>query len=166
MLKKLLFVAALLFPMLAGAQTLKVGIVETDAIMGAMPETAAAQTKLGEVQKKYQEEAQRLESEYTRLIEDFQKMAEDELPAIRERKTREISDYQTKLQQFEQTATQDMQQQQQMLMQPIVQKIKNAIDAVGREGGYSLIQETGAVIFFAAPVDDITPAVKAKLGIK
>lgn len=93
-------------------------------------------------------------------------MAEDELPAIRERKTREISDYQTKLQQFEQTATQDMQQQQQMLMQPIVQKIKDAIDAVGREGGYSLIQEKGAVIFFAAPVDDITPAVKAKLGIK
>ena len=53
-----------------------------------------------------------------------------------------------------------------MLMQPIVQKIKDAIDAVGREGGYSLIQEKGAVIFFAAPVDDITPAVKAKLGIK
>lgn len=166
MLKKLLFVAALIFPMLAGAQTLKVGIVETDAIFGAMPETAAAQTKLGEVQKKYQDEAQRLEAEYTRLIDDFQKMSQDELPAIRERKTREITDYQTKLQQFEQQASQDMQQQQQQLMQPIMQKIKDAIDAVGREGGYSLIQEKQAVIFFGAPVEDITPQVKAKLGVK
>ncbi len=51
-------------------------------------------------------------------------------------------------------------------MQPIIQKIKDAIDAVGREGGYSMIQEKDAVRFFAAPVDDITPQVKGKLGIK
>ena len=166
MLKKLLFVAALIFPMLAGAQTLKMGVVDTQSIFAGMPDTAAAQTKLGEVQKKYQDEFARLEAEYTRLIEDFQKMSQDELPAIRERKTREITDYQTKMQQFEQTASQDMQQQQEALMQPIYQKIKDAIDAVGREGGYSLIQQKEASLYVAAPVEDVTPAVKAKLGIK
>lgn len=166
MLKKLLFVAALIFPMLAGAQTIKVGVVDTQSIFGGMPETAAAQTKLNEVQKKYQDEFARLEAEYTRLIEDFQKMGQDELPAIRERKTREITDYQTKMQQFEQTAGQDIQQQQQMLMQPIMQKIKDAIDAVGREGGYSIVQEKEALLYFAAPVEDITAQVKSKLGVK
>ncbi|MBD5204483.1 MAG: OmpH family outer membrane protein [Bacteroidales bacterium] len=166
MLKKLLFVAALIFPMLAGAQTLKLGVVDTQSIFGTMPETAAAQTKLTEVQKKYQDEFTRLEAEYTRLIEEFQKMGQDELPAIRERKTREITDYQTKMQQFEQTAGQDIQQQQQQLMQPIMQKIKDAIDAVGREGSYSMIQEKDALLFVAAPVDDLTPQVKAKLGLK
>ncbi len=166
MLKKLLFVAAIILPMLASAQTFKAGVVDTQSIMAGMPETAAAQTKLGEVQKKYQDEFSRLEAEYTRMVDEYQKMGQDELPAIRERKTREISDYQMKIQQFEQTAGQDLQQQQQTLMQPIIQKIKDAIDAVGREGGYSMIQEKDAVLFFAAPVDDITPQVKGKLGIK
>lgn len=166
MLKKLLLVAAMLLPMLANAQSLKLGIVDTESIFTTMPETNAAQTKLMEVQKKYQDEAERLDAEYRRLIEDFQNMKEDELPAIRDRKTREIQDYQTKLQQFEQTASQDMQRQQQELMAPVMQKIKDAIDAVGRESGYSLIQEKGAALYFAAPVDDITPMVKAKLGLK
>lgn len=166
MLKKFLFALALAIPMFANAQNLKVGLVDTDAIMAVLPDVAAAQTKLQEVQKKYQDEAMRLEEEYKRLIEDYQNIKEDELPAIRERKTREITDYQTKLQQFEQTASQDLQNQQQALMAPIMQKIREAIESVGREAGYSLIQERGTTIYFAAPVEDITPQVKAKLGLK
>lgn len=68
-------------------------------------------------------------------------MKEDELPAIRERKTREFTDYQQKISQFEQQAMQDLQKLQQELMAPIMQKIRGAVEAVGKEGGYSLIQE-------------------------
>ncbi len=94
-------------------------------------------------------------------------MKEDELPAIRERKTRELSDYQQKIQQFEQTADQDLQKMQYDLMSPILQKIRTAIEAVGKEGGYSLVQNKDAqiILYYDSPVVDITNDVKAKLGI-
>ena len=76
-----------------------------------------------------------------RLYDEIANMKEDELPAIRDRKTREFSDHQNKVQQFEQTAMQDTQAMYQKLMQPIVQKVRTAIEAVGKEGGYSLIQD-------------------------
>ena len=103
-----------------------------------------------------------------RLVEEYQKMAENELPAIKERKTRELSDYQQKMQQFEQTAMQDIQKMNNDLMAPVQQKIVQAIESVGREGNFSLIQlyDPQLTLYHAAPVEDITPAVKAKLGVK
>lgn len=171
MLKKLLLAVAVALPMFASAQTaqpVKIGMVDTNAVFMAMPETTAAQTKLQEIQKKYQDEFSRLEEEYKRMVDDLQKMKEDELPAIKERKTREISDYQQKIQAFTQSADQDIAQQQQGLMAPIAQKMKEAIESVGKENGFSLIQaySPDMVLYYADPVQDITAMVKAKLGLK
>jgi outer membrane protein len=167
MFKKILLVAALLIPMLASAQTLKIGLVDQNEILGKMPDTAAAQKQIEEVSKKYDDEYQKLNEEFKRMYDELQNMKEDELPAIKERKTREFTDYQQKIQQFEQTAMGDIQKMQQDLMAPIVQKIRAAIESVGKEGGYSLIQDKNPqiTIYFDAPVVDLTPEVKAKLGI-
>lgn len=168
MLKKILLAVAVALPMFASAQSVKIGIVDTNAVFSVMPETAAAQTKIQEVQKKYQDEFTRLEDEYKRMVDDLQKMKDDELPAIRERKTREITDYQQKIQAFMNSADQDIAQQQQSLMAPIATSIKNAIESVGKENGFSLIQaySPDQIMYYAAPVEDITNLVKAKLGLK
>lgn len=165
MFKKILLVAALLFPMLASAQTVKIGLVDTQSIISVMPETTAAQNKITETSKKYDEEYKKLGEEMQRMYTEYQNMAEDEPNAIKERKTRELSDMQQKMQQFEQTAMQDLQKLQNDLMAPIMQKVKTAIDAVGQEGGYTIIQETASVIYFGAPAQDVTAQVKAKLNL-
>ncbi|MBD5190758.1 MAG: OmpH family outer membrane protein [Bacteroidales bacterium] len=168
MIKKLLFAIMLAFPMLLSAQTLKVGLVDLNTVMAAMPEMTQAQTKLQDVQKKYQDEAQKLEDEMKRLYDEFQNMPDTELPAIKERKARELQDYQQKMQNFEQSAMQDLQKMQNELMAPIVAKINQAVESVGKEGAYSLIQvkEPQLTLYYANPVVDITNDVKAKLGIK
>ncbi|MBD5208718.1 MAG: OmpH family outer membrane protein [Bacteroidales bacterium] len=168
MIKKLLFAVMLAFPMLLSAQTLKVGLVDLNTVMAAMPEMTQAQTKLQDVQKKYQDEAQKLEDEMKRLYDEFQSMPDTELPAIKERKARELQDYQQKMQNFEQSAMQDLQKMQNELMAPIVAKINQAVESVGKEGAYSLIQvkEPQLTLYYANPVVDITNDVKAKLGIK
>ena len=168
MIKKVLLAIALICPMLLSAQTLKIGLVDFGSILQAMPETTAAQNQLQEVSDKYEAEYKKLGEEMNRLVEEYQKMAENELPAIRERKTRELSDYQVKIQQFEQTAGNDLQKMQADLMGPIQQKISQAVESVGREGNYSLIQmyDPQLTLYHAAPVEDITPIVKAKLGVK
>ena len=168
MIKKVLLAIALICPMLLSAQTLKIGLVNFDVIFQAMPETAAADQQLKEVSDKYQAEFNKLGEEMNRLMDEYQKMSENELPAIKERKTRELSDYNQKYQQFEQTAMQDLQKMQNDLYLPIQQKIAQAVESVGREGNYSLIQmyNPALTLYYADPVEDITSAVKAKLGVK
>ncbi len=168
MIKKILLAVAVIFPMLASAQSLKIGLVDVNSIFSALPETAEAQNKVAEASKKYDSEYAKLGEEMKRLYDEFQNMSDSELPAIKERKARELQDYQQKLQAFEQSAMQDLQRMQAELMSPIQAKIQQAVESVGKEGNYSLIQvnEAQLTLYHAAPVEDITPAVKAKLGLK
>lgn len=168
MFKKILLAAALAFPMLVSAQTLKIGLVDQSEIIAKMPDTAAAQQKLEDIQKKYSDEYDKLGEEMKRMYDELQNMKEDELPAIRERKTREFTDYQQKIQQFEQQAMQDMQKMQNELMAPVIQKVRDAIESVGKEEGFSLIQDKNPqlTLYFSDPVVDITAKVKAKLGVQ
>lgn len=168
MIKKILLAAALALPMLASAQTLKIGIVDVDEIFQKMPDTDEAQNKLAEVSKKYEDEYGKLQDEMKRRYDEIQAMPEDELPTIRERKLRDFQEYQQKVAQFEQSAGQELQKVQQDLISPIYQKINNAVQSVGQEGGYSLIEAkvSQLVLYYGNPVEDITNQVKAKLGIK
>lgn len=167
MLKKLLVLAAVILPMLASAQTLKIGLVDVDDIIQKLPDTTEAQNKLAETSKKYEDEYAKLNDEMKRRYDELEQMDENELPAIRDRKVKDFQEYQLKIQQFEQSATQELGRFQQELMAPIYQKVNNAVQSVGQEGNYSLIQAkiSQMTLYYAAPVEDITPQVKAKLGI-
>lgn len=48
-------------------------------------------------------------------------------------------------------------------MQPIVEKVRNAISAVGKTGGYTYIFEEGAAVYTGDNVKDVTADVQAKL---
>ncbi len=95
-----------------------------------MPETTEAQKKVADASKKYEDEYARLGEEMKRLYDDYQNMKPDELQAIKDRKARELTDYQQKMQTFEQTAQQDLQKMQMELMGPIFTKIKSAVESV------------------------------------
>ncbi len=166
MIKKIILAAILALPAIASAQTVKIGLVDTQALMTSMPEMKAASEKMEATQKSYQEEYQKLGEEMNRKLEEFRAMKEDEPAAIKERKTRELEDFNQKIQQFQQQAEQDLNKLQQDLLMPIQQKIRDAIQSVGKEGNYTLIQEIQQQLYHAAPAVDITADVKAKLGIK
>jgi len=64
-------------------------------------------------------------------------------------------------------ASQDLQKQQQTLMTPIMDKIKDAVRAIGAEVGYTMIFDMAlpSVIYAGPTSTDITSLVKSKLGI-
>lgn len=168
MLKKILLLLAITVSMAASAQSLKVGLVDTNAIFGAMPEVADAQKKLQDTQSKYEAQYKLLGEELQKQLEELNNMKDDVPAAIRDNKVRAYQDNQQKLQQFEQQVMQDMQKQQMDLMAPITQKIQDAIQSVGKEGNYSLIQamDPQLTFYYSNPIEDITPLVKTKLGLK
>lgn len=167
MLKKILVALLVAMPMLASAQSIKIGLVDSNTVLMALPETKAAEEKMMEIQKKYEDEYTKLREEMARKVQEYQDLEKDStaLPAIKERKLQDLQDYQTKMADFEKMVQQDMQKQQETLMMPIVTKVKSAIESVGKEGGYTIIQEKAAVLYFGTPAEDITPAVQKKLGL-
>lgn len=170
MFKKILLALAVTFGLAsaASAQTVKIGLVDVAGIVQVMPETTAAQTKLQETQKKYETQFTALQQELEKLYNELQNMKEDELPAIRENKTRAFTDNQQKLQNFQEQAMQDLQKQQNELMAPIIQKVQGAIESVGKEGNYTLVENLDPqnIFYYSSPAEDITPLVKAKLNLK
>ncbi len=165
MIKKLLLAVVLALPMIASAQSLKLGLVNTQEILVALPDSKAAEAKLADISKKYEDAYAKLGEEMKRKLDEFQALKDDEPQAIRDQKMKDLQEYQNKIQTFEQNAQKDLQQQQENLMSPIISKVRNAIESVGKEGGYTLIQEKAAVLYYGAPAEDITSLVKAKLGI-
>ncbi len=67
MIKKILLAFALICPMLLSAQTFKMGLVDFDSVLSAVPETAEAPNRLQETSEEYKAEYQRLVEEMNRL---------------------------------------------------------------------------------------------------
>ena len=170
MIKKLLLAIAVALPMCAAAQTPKFGIVEVEPIFQSLPETTAAQNQITEASKKYEDEFAKLQEEFNKKYTEFQNLTKDTTTpeSIKERRMQEIQDRAAKVDQFRQTASQDLQRQHEQLMAPIEQKLRDAIKAVGQEGGFTFVfpSDPGLILYQGNDVTDVTPLVKTKLGIK
>ena len=166
MFKKILLAIAVALPMSAMAQ--KFGVVDIESVFTAMPETTAMQTQLQETSKKYEDEFMKLQEEVNKLYADFQTIQEDaNTPAsIKERRLQEVQDRYAKVQQFRETAQQDLARLEQQLSAPIQQKLTDAIKAVGAEGGYTFIMPNEDLLLYTGTdVTDVTSQVRTKLGI-
>lgn len=170
MIKKLFFALLVAAPMCLQAQTFKFGTVNSSDIFNVMPEKATAETTLKAASDKYQAEFTRLQDEFQKDYAEFEKLQKDEATpaAIKERRSTEMQEKYQKIQTFQQTASQDLQKQQETLLAPIQSKLMEAIKAVGAENGFTYIFDTSipAIIYTGNGSQDVTPMVKAKLGIK
>ncbi len=167
MFKKILLAIAVALPMSAMAQ--KFGVVDLEAVFSAMPETAAMQTQVQETSKKYEAEFMKLQEEVNKLMADFQTIQNDENTpqSIKERRLQEVQDRYGKVQQFRETAEQEIARLQQQLSKPIQDKLTEAIKSVGAEGNFTFIlpNEPGLLLYQGTDVVDVTPQVRTKLGI-
>ena len=168
MIKKLLLAVLVALPFSAFAQ--KFGVVDLENVFQAMPETATAQTQLTDASKKYEDEFAKLREEVDKLFAEYQNLQKDPATpdAIKERRLNELQERDQKVQQFRNTASQDLARLQEQLMAPIQQKIADAVKTVGQEGNFTFIfpNEQGLLLYTGSDVTDVTPLVKLKLGIK
>ncbi len=152
------------------AQAQKFGYVNTSEIFNVMPEKATAENTLKTASDKYETEFKNLQDAFQKKMADYEAADKDASTpqAIKDRHNQELQDEYMKIQNFQQTAAQDLQRQQDTLLAPITQKLQNAIQAVGAEGGYTFIfdQAAGAILYTGTNAEDVSSKVKAKLGIK
>ena len=164
-LKLTLAVVCVMFSTSLFAQ--KIGRISSQEVVVNMAEYKEAQTQLEALAKDLQAQMETIQVEMNTKIQEYNKGAETMTDAVRQLKEKELNDLNTRLQEFNQVAQQELQKKEQELMEPIIKKANEAITEVSKAGGYTVIFETGQMIYFdEAQVKDITPEVKAKLGAK
>jgi outer membrane protein len=133
-----------------------------------MPEYDSAQATLAELQQHYELEIERIQVEINKKIEEFNRGEATMSELIKEAKASEIQELQMRLQNFSQTAQQDLQQQGMRVIQPVMEKARNAINEVAKEHGliYVFDLSQGNPVYTSEESLDMVPLVKAKLGIQ
>jgi len=155
------------------AQTYKFGHIDTQKLLQSLPDYAKAQETLQAEGKSIQDQMEIMKVELNNKYNDY--MENEKLPAgdpkkwsdiVKADKEREIQDLQQRAQEFQATAQQKMQEKQQELMKPILEKIDNAIKEVAKENNFTYIFEITTLLYYSEESIDITPMVKAKLGVQ
>ena len=162
-----LFSLVVLFASFVYTQTtLKLGHIDSNEILALMPETDSLQNELKNYAEYLDQQMNTMAMEYQAKITDYQDNVATMSDLIRQTKEKEITDLQARIQAFQQSADQDLSTKQAELFNPLIEKVKNAINDVGRENGYTYIMDVGAgaVVYFEGG-DDVLPLVKKKLGI-
>lgn len=145
----------------------KIAVVDTEAILAASPEVKRANSQLQALKKQFEK---RLETKYKQfeakysnglkqaqagtLNKDAELKLQQELQAIE----KDIVASQQKMQE-------DLIKKEEQYIKPILKKVRTTITAVAKAKGYSYVFNKNAMIYHP-PADDITNAVKAKLGYK
>ena len=144
----------------------KLGRINMQELVFAMPETAEMQKNLEAYQKELQDQLETIGVEFNKQVSDKNSTMSD---SVRQLKEKELNDLKTRYDEFVQVSQQDMQKKQGELLEPIIVKAQDAVKEVSKAGGYTVVYDTSvnAVAYFdEAVVTDILPAVKTKLGIK
>ena len=145
----------------------KFGHVTSEQLLQAMPEYDSAQAELQQLQRHYELEIERIQVEINKKIEEFNQGEASMSNLIKEAKASEIQELQMRLQNYSQTAQQDLQQQSMMVIQPVMEKARAAIDEVAKEKGliYVFDLSQGNPVYTSEESLDMIPLVKAKLGL-
>ena len=149
----------------ANAQGQKIGYVDSQVIIDLMPESAKIQQDLQAYYSELQAELQAMANEYQTKMRDYEANSATMSNILRQSKEKEIVDLQGRIQEFQANAESDLAAKQEELSKPMLDKIKAAIDAVVKAKGLAYVFEKTVILSIGDSAIDVTPDVKAKLGL-
>ena len=166
---RVMFLGVALFVMSGMAQAqVKIAHVNTAEILDAMPDKAKAEKDLEKYYGELQSQLETMAKEYQAKMQDYEANQATMSNLVKQSKEKEIIDIQNRIQQFQANAEGEFEKKRAELLSPILEKIQNAINSVGKEKGYTYVLDlaTGAAVFVGDDAVDATKDVKGKLGIK
>ncbi|MEN0005857.1 MAG: OmpH family outer membrane protein [Bacteroidota bacterium] len=153
----------------AGAQD-KYGHLNFGNVVALMPETAKADADMETYRKELVSQGEGMvkafQDKYGKLIADQQ--SGNFTPKQLQERAQALSQEEQQIAAFEQEVAKKVEAKRQELLQPIIKKAEDAIQAIGKANGYKLIFDTSVFnsVLFAQDSDDVFPLVKAKLNLK
>jgi outer membrane protein len=166
-MKKMFLIAAMAFVSLAAtAQDFKFAYVDMNELIMLMPEMDAAREQLATAEKEAQETYNAMVEEYQTKAQQYQQKAETWTVTIRESKAAELQQIEYRIQEFNQAISQELQQTQQTLQMPILEKAQNVVNELAKAKGVAYVVDRASLLY----VDEkqgvnLTPEARVKLNI-
>jgi outer membrane protein len=149
----------------------KFGYVDSGSILEMMPKVKEAESTLETLGKQLQAKGQKMMQDYQTKYQDLERrvQAGDIAPKDQEAQVAMLKEDEAEIQQFQQDMQNQLAARREELLAPILDRIRTAIEAVAKEGGYSYIFDGSpgvGVLLYADASTNVTPMVKAKLGLQ
>lgn len=168
-LSKLVLVIAIILTAgsLNAQSNAKLGYVNSSEILENMPGRDTLEQKLKDYRKDLEDQINSMMVEYRNKLKEFESNKGSMSQLIRQSKQQELRELEQRIQSFRQTADQDLQNKQQELFNPLIENVKNAIEEVSEEQGYTYVFDVsmGTLLYYEKG-DNIQPLVEKKLGIR
>ena len=164
-MKKLFVIAlAALATLTASAQTF--GRVNFNELVMLAPEMDTAREAIAASQKEAEETYAAMVEEYQGKLNQYQQKQSTWTAAIRESKERELMEIQNRIQEFQQSISQELQQQQAQLTAPIQEKAAKAVNDIAKAKGLTVLFDASQALYFdESKVIDITADARKALNI-
>lgn len=161
-------VALLAFGGSAMAQkNIKLGHINSNDLMQIMPGRDTAMALLQKEVEDLQAEMEAMKKEYETQVNNYLAKKDQLSELIRKSKESDIQKMAERIETFQANAQKLLEDRQEELLKPIVDRAKAAIEEVGKENGYTYIFDAGVgTLLYSQDSDDIMPLVKKKLGLK
>ncbi len=143
----------------------KVAHIDTQKLISEMPEVIAAQKQLEQLEKTYTAEIENTYKEFQTKAQSYSADAPNQTDVTNQARQKELETMQQNINQYRETAAQDLQKKQVEMMRPLYDKAREAIEKVAAAQGFDYVLDAssgGSVIM--AKGKDLIADVKAELG--
>ena len=166
MKKIFLTIAAAALSFAASAQGAKFAYVNYTELVQLMPEADQARAQIDAQSLEFEETYQGMIEEFQTKYSQYQQKSSTWTASVKESKEKELTDIQNRIQEFQQTASAELQQSQQSLMAPIQEKALQTVEQLAKDGGYTCVFEVSSVLYLDKnQCTDLTPAARKALNI-
>ncbi|MBP5626179.1 MAG: OmpH family outer membrane protein [Bacteroidales bacterium] len=165
-MKKFVLIVATAFAAVTAFAQPKFAHVNTTELVQLCPEMDKARETMTAASNEAQETYNDMQAEWNTKLQAYQSKGSTWTQAIRESKEKELTEIQQRLQEFTQTVQMELQQQQEQLMAPIMQKVNETVQDLAKKGGYIYVFDVQSLVYFDATQSyDLTPDARKALGI-
>lgn len=164
--KKLSVLVAMMMVVVSTSFAQKFGHINSQQLLLELAEVKSADAQLETYQKTLMDKGQTMvtsfEAEYKKYVQEASSKTLS--PVQMQQREAELGEKQKNIQKYELEVQQKLTKKREELFSPILAKIQAAIDAIGKEGGYTMIFDTSSgVLLHAVESEDLMDKVKAKL---
>ncbi len=140
--------------------------IDTQALIDAMPTAITARGELDKLAKTYEADIRAMATEYENKVKQYDAEAPTKTDEENAKRVQEVREIQNSIQQYQGQAQQDLQKKEQDLFTPIYEKVKAAIQKVGKAQGFQYILDSreGQGTLLLADGKDLLADVKKELG--
>ena len=163
---KKIFVIAVMALLTLSASAQKIARVNFTELVQLMPEADQARETMAAASKEADETYKTMVEEFQTKYQQYQQKASTWTASIKESKERELSDMQQRIQDFQQSVSQELQEQQSTLMAPIYQKAQDEVQKIAKNLGVDVLLDTSSALYYSDAIVDITAQARKALNIK